>query len=348
MTSPTAISGKPTFQDSSEQSVQAPVALPTKQPVDVAGLDMALAETGDGLDVKDQTLADLRAKISAIERAGQLGGTGRSTIPLALTPDLDAILPDGGLTRGALHEIVSPPGAQGAAAGFSAALLGLAAADQGVVLWCRRHYDGAENGELYGPGLAAFGLGPERLLEVRAGRDHDVLWALEEGLQSTALCAVLGEVSDLGFTASRRLQLAAEARGVPALVLRHNSQRQSVSAAQTRWLVASEKTRRHSRAGRHHRNQMPGSDQYGSDHFGYDIKWKLNLLRCRGATADLQQQDWQVEWRDGRLQDSKSGTASGYGRTYDGADGRGAAGDFPMAVASGQRPGYPAEPGMAG
>ena len=335
MTSPAAISGKPTSQGSSDQPVALPAEQPIQAPIEVSGLDMALAETGDGLNVKDQTLADLRAKISAIERVGQLGGTGRSAAPLALTPDLDAMLPDGGLTRGALHEIVSPLGAQGAAAGFAAALLGLAAADQGVVLWCRRHYDGAESGELYGPGLAAFGLGPERLLEVRAGRDHDVLWALEEGLQSTALCAVLGEVSDLGFTASRRLQLAAEARGVPALVLRHNSQRQSVSAAQTRWLVTSEKTRVFDRADRNLTS-------------GYDIKWKLNLLRCRGATADLQQQDWQVEWRNGRLQDSKIGAASGYGRTYDGADDRGAAGDFPVAVASGQRPGYPAEPGMAG
>ena len=272
------------------------------------------------VSLKDQVLVRdieaLRAKIGAIEKVGKLGGAV-STTPLALTPDLDAILPDGGLARGALHEVVGPPGAQGAAAGFAAALMGLAAKDisdsgGGVVLWCRRHYDGQENGELYGPGLAAFGLGPERLLEVRAGRDHDILWALEEGLQSTALCAVLGEVSDLSFTASRRLQLAAEARGVPALVLRHNSQSHAVSAAQTRWKVT------------------PATNVTA----GYDMRWKLNLLRCRGATADSQLEDWQVEWRDGRLHDSRNRI-------------RTAPRGFAVAAQAGQRSRYPTEPGLA-
>ncbi|MBT3790083.1 MAG: hypothetical protein HN725_05105 [Alphaproteobacteria bacterium] len=288
---------------------------------------------------KDQVLAGLRARIEGIEKAGKLGGqghqAGRNASPLALTPDLDAILPDGGLTRGALHEVVGPPGAQGAAAGFAAALMGLAANNQdgqdgqGVVLWCRRHYDGQENGELYGPGLAAFGLGPERLLEVRAGRDHDVLWALEEGLQSTALCAVLGEVSDLSFTASRRLQLAAEARGVPALVLRHDSQSHAVSAAQTRWRVESEKTRWRVEPAR-------------NGTAGYDIRWKLNLLRCRGATADSQLEDWQVEWRDGHLHDCR-GRQDSRIRTGN----RTAPRDFAVVAKAGQRPGYPTEPGLA-
>ncbi|MBT4018203.1 MAG: hypothetical protein HOE62_09655 [Alphaproteobacteria bacterium] len=276
----------------------------------------AIQKVDEDLPLKDQVLATLRAKIGAIEKVGKLGGAV-STTPLALTPDLDAILPDGGLARGALHEVVGPPGAQGAAAGFAAALMGLAAKDisdsgGGVVLWCRRHYDGQENGELYGPGLAAFGLGPERLLEVRAGRDHDILWALEEGLQSTALCAVLGEVSDLSFTASRRLQLAAEARGVPALVLRHNSQSHAVSAAQTRWKVT------------------PATNVTA----GYDMRWKLNLLRCRGATADSQLEDWQVEWRDGRLHDSRNRIRTAPRR-------------FTVAAEAGQRSRYPTEPGLA-
>ena len=271
---------------------------------------------------KDRVLAALRAKIGAIEKtAGP--GTGKPAADhhsgrpaLSLTPDLDSFLPHGGLLRGALHEVVGPPGAQGAAAGFAAALMSLAAARQGVVLWCRRHFDGQENGELYGPGLSPFGLGPERLLEVRAGRDQDILWALEEGLQSSALCAVLGEVSDLSFTASRRLQLAAEAQGIPALVLRHNSQSHAVSAAHTRWGVEPA------------RNGTPA----------YNIKWKLNLLRCRGATADSQATTWQVEWRDGHLHDDKPRGKSAN---------RTAAGGFAVAATSGLRPGYPAEPGLA-
>ena len=73
--------------------------------------------------------------------------------------------------------------------------------------WCRRQ-DG-----LYGPGLAAFGLDPGRLIVVRARTDKDVFWAMEEGLRCSRLVAVVGEVGALDCSAGRRLQLAARAGG---------------------------------------------------------------------------------------------------------------------------------------
>src|SRR5215469_14130796 len=84
----------------------------------------------------------------------------------------------------------------------------------GTVLWCLSRPD------LYGPGLAAHGLDPARLVLVRAPRDAEILWAMEEGLRSTGLAAVVGEVGTLAAVASRRLQLAAERSGITAFLLR--------------------------------------------------------------------------------------------------------------------------------
>src|SRR5215204_1525348 len=43
---------------------------------------------------------------------------------------------------------------------------------------------------------------------------------MEEGVRCPGLAGVVGEIGPLGLTASRRLQLAAEATGVVALVVR--------------------------------------------------------------------------------------------------------------------------------
>ena len=54
---------------------------------------------------------------------------------------------------------------------------------------------------------------------VRATRPADLLWAMEEGLRTPGIGAVLGEIRQLDLTASRRLQLAAESGGGVGLVL---------------------------------------------------------------------------------------------------------------------------------
>jgi hypothetical protein len=107
------------------------------------------------------------------------------------------------------------------------------------VLWCLPRPD------LYGPGLAAYGLDPARLVLVRTRRDAEILWAMEEGLRTSGVAAVVGEVGALPAVASRRLQLAAEHSGVTAFVLRRwrdggqaARERNLPNAAATRWRVA--------------------------------------------------------------------------------------------------------------
>ena len=84
----------------------------------------------------------------------------------------------------------------------------------GTVLWI------APDPDAWPPGLARFGLSPAQLVLVRAPREQDGLWAMEETLRCPAVGAALLVTRELDLTAARRLQLAAEAGGVLGLLLR--------------------------------------------------------------------------------------------------------------------------------
>jgi protein ImuA len=234
-----------------------------------------LVQLGSGK--KDAALAALRATLRRLE------GPGRAAAGVAPTgfDAIDRVLPDGGLARGALHEIVGEGADRAAASGFVIRLLvGLAV--QGPVLWC------LADPELYGPGLQRLGLAPDRLILARTRRDTDLLWAMEEGLKTPGLAAVLGEPQRLDLTASRRLQLAAESAGGLGLVLRP-ADGGKATAAVTRWRVASAPS------------AVPVPDQETPRDFGLMRgRWRVSLERCRGATPTGEQGygSWLVEEDD--------------------------------------------------
>jgi protein ImuA len=184
-------------------------------------------------------LSTLRERVRRIERPTS---TAFGVLPFGIA-EIDRALPGGGLARGALHEILGSEGDEedGAlAAAFTAEILGrLISVEAGTVLWCQVQAD------LYGPGLAAHGLDPMLLLLLRASRDAEILWAMEEGLRTSGVVAVVGEIGVLPGVASRRLQLAAERSGVTAFVLRRwrnggqaARERNLPNAAATRWQIA--------------------------------------------------------------------------------------------------------------
>jgi protein ImuA len=80
----------------------------------------------------------------------------------------------------------------------------------------------------------------ERLIHVEAARPEDALFALEEGLKCRDLACVIGEIAgnprSLGFTASRRLSLAAERHGVALWLVRLDAEA-DLSSARMRWRV---------------------------------------------------------------------------------------------------------------
>lgn len=228
------------------------------------------------------TLRQLRERISRLDGSATLRG---GVVRLGL-PEVDSRLPGGGLAAAALHEVAGA-GAQvehGAAATLLVA--GLLAPLPGKVLWVLQQPD------LFAPALAGVGLHPDRLLLVQAGRPALVLLVMEEGLRHAGLAAVVGEVSGkLGLTASRRLQLAAEASGVLAVALRRTPRFDDPALAQptaavTRWAVAALP----SPPPLAHAPATPGLGRG---------QWRLDLLRCRGGVPH----SWIVEACDaqGRL-----------------------------------------------
>ncbi|MDJ0950139.1 MAG: hypothetical protein QNJ94_14575 [Alphaproteobacteria bacterium] len=237
-----------------------------------------------GPDIDDRRTAEdrlsaLRAQLAVIEGLPEMAAGGRrdQVLPFASVPGLTGLaeaLPWAGLPRPALHEVIAagPAPADAAATGFCAALLGaLALHAAAPVLWIVR------DTTLYGPGLAAFGLDPARLVLVRAPRNRDVLWAMEEGLRSPALAAVLGEADDVSLFASRRLQLAAEGTGVTGLLLRRAGSRvPPPSAAVTRWRV----------------QPIAGEALQASDAIVRTC-WQVELLRCRGGRPGT----WIIDFR---------------------------------------------------
>jgi len=243
--------------------------------------DPAAAAELAGVPVRDIAPAAGRAAPASAFRAGRAAnawaGAETAAIPFG-HPEVDAAT--GGLRRGALHD-VSPTGApdMAAATGFALACAGrlLAAAGRGSLwLWVRAEMAGREAGEPYGPGLAAFGLDPSRLVAVTAASTADVLRAAEEGLAAHAFAAVLiepfGDDRRLDLTACRRLSLIADGGRSTGILLRTGGIPGPTSAV-TRWCVAAAP----SSGGPH-----PGNPVFAAD-----------LARNRLGPVGM----WMMEWR---------------------------------------------------
>lgn len=198
-------------------------------------------------------LAVLRQQIGALETipAGlDPAGASRVSDHVSLGAEsLDPLLLGGGLARTAVHEVLAHSVADLASAmGFAAGLLGRFACEDShrPLVWCQPHWEVAEWGGLYGPGLTSFGIDPARIVMVHPRTEKDLLWALEEAVGSGVPAAVFGALPNRGrlydLTSSRRLHLAATAHHVPVVMLRGAVPVGSVgpSAASTRWRVQSQ------------------------------------------------------------------------------------------------------------
>jgi len=231
--------------------------------------------------------AALREQVRRLERIHSAERVGRTAVPLGLS-EIDRLLPDGGLLTGALHEIEAGPtpsgrvaAHDGAATGFAAHLLGRFGTlrPNGTLLWCRRPF-GASDAPPYAAALAGW-FDPARLLMVTVRRDEDLFWAMEEGLRCPGMAAVLGETRAADLTAGRRLSLAAEKSGVPALLLR-GQPAPPQSVCTTRWRVASAAT-----------HSTPGLNDVGAS------RWRIELRRNRfGAPSVTETPNWLLEWND--------------------------------------------------
>jgi protein ImuA len=224
-------------------------------------------------------IADLKSQIAG---SGTEGASGFGVLPLGM--QVADLLPGGGLRKGALHEVAAAAYRDmGAATGFLAALTACAMkASSRPVLWCEARRPPFDMGQLYGPGIAAFGLDPVRLLIAVPPSDGDCLWIMEEALRSRAFSLVIGEIDGrsaaLGLSATRRLQLAAEETNTLALLFTAHA-KGNASVAVTRWHVGGAESRNVLYTDEI--ETLPGRP-----------RWDVSLARCRGGQPGR----WQMEW----------------------------------------------------
>ncbi|MDX2223650.1 MAG: hypothetical protein SFV21_12930, partial [Rhodospirillaceae bacterium] len=201
---------------------------------------------------------------------------------------LDRALPWGGLPCGALHEIQGAAG-EASALGFAAALAARALTHRpgAPVLWCRLRHDTQERGRPYPPGLAGWGLSPQRLMEAACASPAQALWAMEEALRARAFAAVVGDGIAPDFTAARRLQLAAG--DGPALILAVTWPPRSAGLALTRWRVTAMAAEDDTRQGLARRC------------------WRVALTHCRGAPPTA----WHIDWTEPQPGETHDAALSG-------------------------------------
>lgn len=163
------------------------------------------------------------------------------------------------------HEEVSTSGA------FIAGLLSPMMRKDGVSFWI------STKRRLFPPALQSFGISPDQIIFIDLKKPKEVVWTVEEALRCTTLTTVIGEIDELDFTESRRLQLAIEKSGVGCFLLRHKP-RNLATAATSRWHIKPLSSQQE--------NLLPG--------VGHP-RWQVNLLKIRNGKPG----SWELEWMDG-------------------------------------------------
>lgn len=183
--------------------------------------------------------------------------------------------PNASFPLGAIHEFISVNAENATATcGFISGIIGSLMRNNGALIWI------SASRSIFPPALLSFGIAPDKIIFIDLKKEKEVLWAMEEALKCKGLTAVVGEMQELNFTASRRLQLAVEQSKVTGFILRRNPRIISTTACVTRWQITSVQSEL--------KEGMPG--------VGFP-RWKVELLKVRNGTPGK----WEIEFSAGRF-----------------------------------------------
>jgi protein ImuA len=217
--------------------------------------------------VKADILAQLQREILSLQ--GYKPITNNSVVNNGLGPIANAF-PNKEFPVGAVHELIAEsPEDLSASCGFIAGIIAALSAEGGVAIWL------SSSKNLFPPALKLFSVDPCRIIFIDLQRDRDVLWAMEEALKCNSLTVVIGELKELNFTQSRRLQLAVEMSKVTGLVLRYKSKNLGTTTCISRWKISS----------------LPSSLPGDMPGVGFP-RWKVDLLKVRNGKPG----SWTIEW----------------------------------------------------
>jgi len=204
----------------------------------------------------------------------------RMNIGDALDP-IRAAFPNHTFPVGAVHEFICS-GSEGTAAttGFIAGVLTSLIKRGGVSVWI------TASQTVFPVALKSFNIEPDHIIFINLENEKDVMWAMNEALRCESLTAVIGELSNIDFKNSRRLQLAVEQSMVTGFVMLSNARRsnslgkQNQTACVSRWTITPVPSQKV--------DDLPG--------LGYP-RWNVELLKIRNGRPGA----WQLAWENGRL-----------------------------------------------
>lgn len=219
--------------------------------------------------VADRTIIEqLRQQIEKLQ--GHEVSTAEQPLQIGLGMMEDAF-PGNVFAKAAVHELISNSAEEASCtSGFISVVLGKLMAHNGYCLWIST----VPRRSVFPSALKIFGIDPERILFVDAGKTKDSLWAIEEALKCNALIAVVGEITELTFNDSRRLQLAVEKSHVTGFIHRFRPKTENAVACVSRWKI------------------KPVTSVLGNVPGVGFSRWEVELLKVRNGKTGK----WLVEW----------------------------------------------------
>ncbi len=219
---------------------------------------------------KQDIIQQLQQEVLSLQmlkrKPGEMPETGLGEIEMAF--------PDKTFPLGAVHEFISYARENAAAtSGFIAGLTSSLMQRGKTMVWI------STKRTIFPPALPVFGIAPERVVFIDLLRHKEALWTIEEALKCDSLAAVIGELSELSFTDSRRLQLAVEQSRVTGFIHRYNPRTENTVACVTRWKI-----------------KPLASEIAGLPGVGFP-RWQVQLLKVRNGKPGT----WQMEWSGGRF-----------------------------------------------
>jgi protein ImuA len=188
---------------------------------------------------------------------------------------IDSSFPNSVFPLASIHEfLTASPEDIAATSGFISCLLSSLMNNGGVSAWIGSSH------AIFPAALKFFNIEPDKIIFINAKKPAELLWLIEEALKCDGLAAVVGEVNEISFTASRRLQLAVEQKRVTGFLIRKNSRSIHANACTARWRISSN----------------PSIIPDDAPGIGFPA-WNIELLKIRNGKPGA----WQMQWAFNKL-----------------------------------------------
>jgi protein ImuA len=189
---------------------------------------------------------------------------------------VNGAFPNQSFPLSAIHEFICESREHTAAAsGFVSCITGTLMKKGGAAIWV------SKKRSIFPPALTTFGITPDQILFITTQNEKETAQVMEEALKCEGIAAVIGEMPELSFIASRRLQLAVEQSRVTGFIIRNQPRSMGINACVARWKITS----------------LLSNTVYDLPGIGFP-RWNIELLKIRNGKPGC----WQMEWKGGRFE----------------------------------------------